>query len=140
MTDIASIMSARNAILQGNAALRGAAGGAPAATVQGTQFAAALSKAQSARPAISSPPAWNGGEGPAAASGDFGTTLSNLFSKVNASQEEEDRVTEAYERGDTNDLVGVMLTQQKASLQFEATVQIRNKLLSAYRDIMNMPV
>lgn len=140
MTDIASIMSARNAILQGNAALRGAAGGAPVTSIQGAQFSAALSKAQGTNGAASSAETWNAGSGTTAASGDFGTTLSNLFSKVNASQEEEDRVTEAYERGDTNDLVGVMLTQQKASLQFEATVQIRNKLLSAYRDIMNMPL
>jgi flagellar hook-basal body complex protein FliE len=46
----------------------------------------------------------------------------------------------SYERGDTHDIVGVMIERQKASLGFEATLQVRNKLLSAYRDIMNMPV
>ena len=46
----------------------------------------------------------------------------------------------AYERGDTNDIVGVMVERQKASIGFEATMQVRNKLLSAYRDIMSMPV
>ena len=33
-----------------------------------------------------------------------------------------------------------MLARQKASVGFEATLQVRNKLLGAYRDIMNMPV
>jgi flagellar hook-basal body complex protein FliE len=33
-----------------------------------------------------------------------------------------------------------MVERQKASLGFEVTLQVRNKLLSAYRDIMNMPV
>ena len=47
---------------------------------------------------------------------------------------------EAYERGDTHDIVSVMIERQKASLGFETTLQVRNKLLSAYRDIMNMPV
>ena len=36
--------------------------------------------------------------------------------------------------------VSVMIERQKASLGFETTLQVRNKLLSAYRDIMNMPV
>ncbi|MEQ1687328.1 MAG: flagellar hook-basal body complex protein FliE, partial [Sphingopyxis sp.] len=34
----------------------------------------------------------------------------------------------------------VMLARQQASIAFEATLQVRNKLLSAYGDIMNMPV
>jgi flagellar hook-basal body complex protein FliE len=46
----------------------------------------------------------------------------------------------AYERGETHDIVSVMVERQKASIGFEATMQVRNKLLSAYRDIMNMPV
>jgi flagellar hook-basal body complex protein FliE len=33
-----------------------------------------------------------------------------------------------------------MLTQQQASIQFEATLQVRNKLLTAYKDIMNMSI
>ena len=46
----------------------------------------------------------------------------------------------AFERGETTDIATVMLAKQKASVSFEATLQVRNKLLSAYRDIMNMPV
>ncbi len=37
-------------------------------------------------------------------------------------------------------VASVMLAKQKASMGFEATLQVRNKLLSAYKDIMSMPV
>ena len=67
---------------------------------------------------------------------DFG----KLLGAVNATQAEAGAASEAYERGDTSDIAGVMLARQKASIAFEATLQVRNKLLSAYRDIMNMPV
>ncbi|MEO0664934.1 MAG: flagellar hook-basal body complex protein FliE, partial [Pseudomonadota bacterium] len=45
-----------------------------------------------------------------------------------------------YEAGHTNDLVSVMVEQQVSSLGFEMTKQVRNRALTAYRDIMNMPV
>jgi flagellar hook-basal body complex protein FliE len=67
---------------------------------------------------------------------DFG----KLLGAVNAAQTEAGAASEAYERGDTSDIAGVMLARQKSSIAFEATLQVRNKLLSAYRDIMNMPV
>jgi len=71
---------------------------------------------------------------------DFGSAISNAIQQVNAQQSKASDVTEAYERGDTHDIVSVMIERQKASLGFETTLQVRNKLLSAYRDIMNMPV
>ena len=49
-------------------------------------------------------------------------------------------MTEAYERGETTDIAAVMLARQHASIGFEATMQVRNKLLAAYKDIMSMPV
>ena len=67
---------------------------------------------------------------------DFGT----LLGAVNAAQGDASAASAAYERGDTSDIAGVMLARQKSSIAFEATLQVRNKLLSAYRDIMNMPV
>lgn len=69
-------------------------------------------------------------------SADFG----KLLGAVNAAQGEASAVSAAYERGETSDIAGVMLARQKSSVAFEATLQVRNKLLSAYRDIMNMPV
>ena len=47
---------------------------------------------------------------------------------------------QAFESGKEVDVTKVMLAREKASLAFEATMQIRNKLLSAYKDIMSMPV
>jgi flagellar hook-basal body complex protein FliE len=70
----------------------------------------------------------------------FGGTLVNALKQVNAQQSEASALSESYERGDTNDIVGVMVARQRAAVGFEATLQVRNKLLSAYRDIMNMPV
>ena len=46
----------------------------------------------------------------------------------------------AFERGDDIPLTDVVLSMQKSSLAFEATLQVRNKVLKAYEDIMNMPV
>ena len=63
-----------------------------------------------------------------------------LLGAVNAAQNDAGAASAAYERGDTTDIAGVMLARQKSSIAFEATLQVRNKLLSAYRDIMNMPV
>lgn len=70
----------------------------------------------------------------------FGRTLADAVRAVNDQQVKASAISESYERGDTSDIVQVMVERQKASLGFEATLQVRNKLLSAYRDIMNMPV
>jgi flagellar hook-basal body complex protein FliE len=72
--------------------------------------------------------------------GSFGSVLQDAVQSVNAQQQKAQDLSAAYERGETNDIVGVMIERQKASIGFEATLQVRNKLLSAYRDIMNMPV
>jgi flagellar hook-basal body complex protein FliE len=59
---------------------------------------------------------------------------------VNAAQSKSSAITEAYERGEVTDIAAVMLSRQQASIGFEATMQVRNRLLSAYKDIMSMPV
>ena len=81
-----------------------------------------------------------GGANAPAAPGGFGDAIMDAVKAVNTQQTQASEASAAYERGDTNDIVGVMLARQKASLGFEATMQVRNKLLGAYRDIMNMPV
>jgi len=79
-----------------------------------------------------------GAEG--AAPGAFGDALQSALAKVNEMQAQSGAATEAYERGETTDIAAVMLARQQASVGFEATLQVRNKLLSAYKDIMSMPV
>ncbi len=83
-----------------------------------------------------------GTAGAATAGGEsaFSATMTDALQSVNKQQAKASELSAAYERGDTNDIVQVMVERQKASLGFEATLQVRNKLLSAYRDIMSMPV
>ncbi len=76
----------------------------------------------------------------AAKPADFTRTMADALKAVHALQGESGAQAAAWERGETQDLAAVMLARQKASIAFEATVQTRNRLLSAYRDIMNMPV
>ena len=49
-------------------------------------------------------------------------------------------LTKNFELGIENDLTKVMIQQQLAGLGFQMTLNVRNKVLSAYKDIMNMPV
>jgi flagellar hook-basal body complex protein FliE len=82
------------------------------------------------------------GVGPAesAKAGSFSDAMKSALTEVNALQAQSSAVTEAYERGEVTDIAAVMLSRQQASIGFEATMQVRNKLLSAYKDIMSMPV
>jgi flagellar hook-basal body complex protein FliE len=70
----------------------------------------------------------------------FAATMEEALKSVNQSQSEASALSAAYERGETVDIAKVMLARQQASVGFEATLQVRNKLLSAYKDIMSMPV
>ena len=81
-----------------------------------------------------------GGAESAKSGGDFGDALKTALSQVNEAQQNSTAMTEAYERGEVTDIAAVMLSRQQASIGFEATMQVRNKLLSAYKDIMSMPV
>lgn len=70
----------------------------------------------------------------------FTSAFEDAFRQVNQAQNQAGALSEAYERGETVDIAKVMLARQQASVGFEATLQVRNKLLSAYKDIMSMPV
>ena len=70
----------------------------------------------------------------------FADTMTSALKDVNAGQVQASKLSESYERGETMDIAKVMLARQQASVGFEATLQVRNKLLSAYKDIMSMPV
>ena len=70
----------------------------------------------------------------------FTESIKELVSKVNDADNKADALGEACQRGEDVPLTDVVLSMQKASLSFEATLQVRNKVLKAYEDIMNMPV
>jgi len=72
---------------------------------------------------------------------DFSTMLKSSIDKVNETQKASGALSNAFQRGDPGtDLAEVMVAAQKASISFQAMVQVRNKLVNAYQDIMNMPI
>ncbi|OYU15085.1 MAG: flagellar hook-basal body complex protein FliE [Alphaproteobacteria bacterium PA4] len=70
----------------------------------------------------------------------FDTAMSDALKAVSAVQDQAGAASAAYERGDSHDLASVMIARQKASIAFEATLQVRNRLLGAYKDVMSMPL
>ncbi len=71
----------------------------------------------------------------------FGKILEESIQTVNELQQGATELATAFEKGDPNvDLSQVMVELQKASVSFSAMVEVRNKLLSAYQDVMNMQV
>ncbi len=114
--DASRLMAMRTAILEQNSALQRAAG------LAGSGALGTIGGPESTGP------------------GGFGEVLRNAISQVNDTQARSSAMTEAYERGETTDIAAVMLSRQQASLGFEATLQVRNRLLTAYKDIMSMPV
>ena len=76
----------------------------------------------------------------AAPANDFANTLKSALDSVTASQNRAEALTTGYERGEVTDIAKVMLARQEAGVAFEATLQTRNRLLSAYQDIMRLGV
>ncbi len=70
----------------------------------------------------------------------FGEAIKSAVVDTNDIQQQASSLREAYDRGEDVPLTDVVLAMQKSSLSFEATLQIRNKVLKAYEDILNMPV
>lgn len=70
----------------------------------------------------------------------FADAIAAGIQDVNALQQSAAAKRDAYEAGENIPLTDVVIGMQKSSLSFEATLQIRNKVMKAYEDIMNMPV
>ena len=117
----AALLQMRSTILQQNSALQKAAANAaqPIDGVTGIGNASGLSGP-------------NGGG--------FANAMKSALQEVNGLQANAESATSSYERGETTDIAAVMLAREQASVGFQATLQVRNKLLSAYKDIMSMPV
>lgn len=86
--------------------------------------------------------------GPAGAQGvekpngpQFGDLFSQAVNKVNDVQQASGATAQAYIKGDTSvDVTDVMIASQKSSVAFQAMTQVRNKVVEAYKDVMNMPI
>lgn len=71
----------------------------------------------------------------------FQTMFQNAINTVNSNQKVASDLSTRFEQGDSNvDLPEVMIAMQKSSVSFQAMTQVRNKLVEAYKDVMNMPV
>ena len=79
---------------------------------------------------------------PAAAGGaDFAQVLQNSIAQVNQTQQEAESMAANFAAGDGNaNLHEVMISLQKANVSFQEMVQVRNKLVTAYHDVMNMQI
>lgn len=72
---------------------------------------------------------------------DFSDVLKASLNQLNQGQVKAEQVGQNFAMGDDSvSLSDVMITGQKASISFQATVQVRNKLVTAYQSIMNMQV
>jgi len=85
------------------------------------------------KPATEVQPAGNGP--------DFSQVLKSSIDKVNQTQQQASKMAENLAAGDTSqNLHEVMIALQTASISFQEMVQVRNKLVTAYQDVMNTQV
>lgn len=72
---------------------------------------------------------------------DFSNMFQNAVNKVNETQQHAGELSKQFELGNPDvDVTDVMVNLQKASVSFQAMTQVRNRLVSAYQEIMNMSV
>ena len=82
-----------------------------------------------------------GAEATPAGGTDFGTLLKASIEQVNSAQQNAGALAETFEAGAPGaDLGEVMVALQKADISFKAMTEVRNKLVNAYQEIMNMPL
>ncbi|MFT5218335.1 MAG: flagellar hook-basal body complex protein FliE [Planctomycetota bacterium] len=70
----------------------------------------------------------------------FGTLMQQAINQVNDTQMQAGNMSKAFEMGEQIDVSEMMIAIQKSRVSFQALTEVRNKLLTAYQDVMNMPV
>lgn len=91
-------------------------------------------------PILTPLPANRPAETPAETAREFGDFLRLALAKVEQSQTDASRAAQQLATGEIKDVAEVMIASEKASLSLQLTIQVRNKLLEAYQEIMRMPV
>ena len=71
---------------------------------------------------------------------EFSKKVNDAINSVAESQNKSSQITKDYELGKETDLTKVIMQQQISNIAFQMTLNVRNKVLSSYKDIMNMPV
>ena len=100
----------------------------------------ARARADTRRPSGPTPTARRHGGAATCTAGGFGQALTNAISGLSESQNAADSASVRMAAGEPIDLHEVMLARETASLQFQLAVQVRNKLVEAYQDVMRMQV
>lgn len=77
---------------------------------------------------------------PAEAQETFKKTLREAIQKVNEAQHHSDEMTTKLATGEVEDLHDVMVAAEKASVMLQTTIEVRNKAMEAYQEIMRMQV
>ncbi len=71
----------------------------------------------------------------------FADVMSKSIDSVNDLQQTSSQLKTSFTRGDPDvSITEVMIASQKSGLAFSAMVEVRNKLVDAYKEVMNMPV
>ncbi|UOQ46484.1 flagellar hook-basal body complex protein FliE [Halobacillus salinarum] len=77
---------------------------------------------------------------PSQAHSQFADSLKQAIDQLNHSQVESNQKTEALAKGEINDLHDVMISAQKASISMQTAVEVQNKVIDAYKEMMRMQV
>ena len=91
--------------------------------------------------AIQPPATTPAGSGPAPTTGDgktFGDVLKDFVTQADQAQVQYDQAIDAVQRGETDNLHRVMLAQGQAQLSLKLAVEVRNKLVDAYKEVMRV--
>ena len=95
-----------------------------------TAAALASRKPEAAKPAAGAAP-----------KADFAEALKSSLNEVNRAQSEASKLQRDFTVGDPNtNLQDVVVSMQTSSIKFQQAVQVRNKLVQAYQEVMNMQV
>lgn len=70
----------------------------------------------------------------------FGDVINDAINKVNSLQVESDQKTADFISGVSDDIHSVIIAGSKADLALQMTLQVRNKVMDAYKEIMNMQI
>jgi flagellar hook-basal body complex protein FliE len=100
-----------------------------------------LSQQAGVRPAVLPPMAEVAGTQSTTASQGFGSMIQQGIASVADTQNAAGKLQQKFELGDPDtDLATVMVASAKAQVSFRAMVEVRNRVVSAYQDVMNMPL
>jgi flagellar hook-basal body complex protein FliE len=100
-----------------------------------------LAQIRSLQSQVATPARVQAGDAAQPAQGGFASVLKSAIGEVNAAQATAAQMQTSFAMGDPNtELSSVMLASAKAQVQFKAMTEVRNRLVAAYQDIMNMPL